>query len=115
MAWVRLATAIMIFVTSCVGLGYLAEYCVRPRKWPGWVLGLMVLAVAVLWPVVVVLYTIHDAHTYLSQHPHDDAPGMVVASMISVGVPFLFVASLPPTIMGVVIGRHKGSKRSIAA
>ena len=115
MAWVRLAVAIIIFVTSCVGLGYFAEYCVRLRKWPGWVLGLMVLAVAVLWPVVVVLYTIHDARNYLSQHPHDDAPGMVVVSMISVGAPFLFVATLPPTIMGVVIGRHKNSKRSIAA
>ena len=111
MAWARLAVAIVIFVASCVGLGYFAEYCVRRRKWPGWVLGLMVLAVAVLWPIVVVLYIFHDARNYLSQHPHDDAPGMVVVSMISLGAPFLFVASLPPTIVGVVIGRRKNSKR----
>jgi hypothetical protein len=113
MAWVRLAIAIIVFVTSCVGLGYFAEYFVRRHKWPEWIVGLIVFGVAVLWPAVVLLYTIYDASNYLSQHPNDDAPGMVVYSMISVGAPFLFVASLPLTIMGVVIGRHKNSKRSV--
>ena len=115
MAWFRLATAIIVFVGSCVVLGYCAEYCVQRCKWRGWVLGLMVLAIAILWPVVVVLYTLHDARNYHLQHPHDDAPGMVVASVIYVGAPFLFVASLPPTIAGVVMGRRKQSKRSNAA
>ena len=115
MAWVRLTIAMIIFNTSCVGLGYFAEFCVRRRQWPGWVLGLMVVAAAFIWPVVVVLYTIHDAENYLSQHPHDDAPGMVVVSVISVGAPFLFIASLPPAIAGAVIGRYQNSKRSIAA
>jgi hypothetical protein len=113
MAWIRLSATIIIFATICAGWGYFAEYWVRRRKWPGWILGLMVLAVAVLWPVVVVCWTIYDASNYLSQHPHDDGPGMVVVSMITVGAPFLFVASFPPTVAGVLIGRHRNSKRSI--
>jgi hypothetical protein len=75
------------------------------------VLGLMVLAIAVLWPIVVVLYTIHDARNHLAQHPRDDAPGMVVVSVIYFGAPFLFFASLPPTIAGSVIARRKNSSR----
>jgi hypothetical protein len=115
MAWFRLATAIIVFVGSCVVLGYFAEYCVHRRKWRGWVLGPMVLAIGVLWPIVVVLYTLHDARNYHIQHPLDDAPGMVVASVIYVGAPFLFVASLAPVIAGVVIGRRKHSEGSTAA
>jgi hypothetical protein len=95
MAWIRLATAIIVFATSCAALGYFAEFCVDRCKWRGWVLGLMVFAIAVLWPIVVVLYTIHDASNYLALHPHDDAPGMLVISVIYVDAPFLFFASLP--------------------
>ena len=115
MAWFRLATAIIVFLGSCVVLGYFAEYYAHRCKWHAWILGLTILAIAVLWPIVVVLYTIHDARNYHIQHPHDDAPGMVVASVIYVGAPFLFIASLPPTIAGVVIASRKKSERSNAA
>ena len=115
MAWFRLAISIIVFAMSCALLGYFAEFCVHRRKWPGRVLGLMVLAIALLWPIVVVLYTIHDARNYLAQHPRDDAPGMVVISVVYVGAPFLFFASLPPTIAGSVIARLKNSNRSNAA
>ena len=113
MAWFRLATAIVVFLTTCAVLGYFAEFWVHRRGWPGWILGLMVLVIALLWPVIVVLYTVHDARRYLSQHPHDDAPGMVVVSVIYVGAPFLFVASLLPAIVGAVIARLRDLKGTV--
>lgn len=109
MAWLRLATAIIVFSVSCVGFGYLAAVFVHRRKWSAWVLGLLVLVIAFFWPVIVVLYTLHDAGQYHSQHPHDDAPGMVVISVIYVGAPFLFVASIPLTVIGAVIARRRNS------
>lgn len=60
------------------------------------------------WASVALLVSgLHDARNYHIRHPHDDAPGMVVASVIYVGAPFLFIASLPPTIAGVVIASRK--------
>ena len=115
MAWLRLATAIVVFVTTCVGLGYLADTLIHRRNWPDWLLALAVLAIAFVWPILIVAYTVYDARWYLSQHPHDDAPGMVVVSMISVGAPFLFVASIPPTVVGVVLSRRKTRQHSSAA
>ena len=106
MMWVRLATAIIVFVASCLGLGYLAGCWVRRRKWPGWVAGLMSFTVAFLWPVIVVVYIIIDARRYSALHPHDDAPGMVVASVIFVGAPLLFMLSLPLALIGVWISRR---------
>lgn len=105
--WVRLATAIIVFVASCVGLGYLSQFWVRRRKWPGWIAGLMSFAFALLWPVIVVAYIVFDARRYQALHPHDDAPGMVVASVIFVGAPFLFVLSLPLILIGVLIARRR--------
>jgi RsiW-degrading membrane proteinase PrsW (M82 family) len=113
MAWIRLATAIIVFVTICIGFGYFADSWIQRRRWPDWTLALAVVVIAFLWPVVVVTYTIYDAQRYLAQHPHDDAPGMVVVSMISVGAPFLFVASIPPTVIGAVISRRR-SRHSAA-
>ena len=114
MAWFRLAIAIIVFVTTCVGLGYLADSWIQRRKWPDWVLALAVFIIAFLWPVVVVTYTIYDAQRYLRQHPHDDAPGMVVVSMVNVGAPFLFVASIPPTVTGAVISRRRHQRPTAA-
>lgn len=109
MIWFRLAVAIAIFVGSCVGLGYIAESWVRRREWPGWFTGVMSFAIAFIWPVIVVAYTLFDAGRYHSQHPHDDAPGMVVASVIWVGAPFLFVCSIPPAVVGAIIARRRNS------
>jgi hypothetical protein len=109
MMWVRLATAIIVFVASCIGLGYLAEFWVRRRKWPGLVSVLMSFAIAFVWPVMAVGYTVYDARRYLSMHPHDDAPGMVVASVIFVGAPLLFILSLPLALIGILIVRRRDS------
>ena len=109
--WIRLTVAIVIFLTTCIGLGWLAGFIVRRYDWPGWLLALLVIAGACLWPVAVVLYTIHDARGYLLEHPHDDAPGMVVVSVIYVGAPFLFFAGLLPIFTGVAIARRKTSRR----
>jgi hypothetical protein len=107
--WVRLATAIIVFVASCVGLGYLAEFWVRCHRWPRWIAGLISFAIAFLWPVIVVVYIIFDARRYQALHPHDDAPGMVVASVIFVGAPFLFILSLPLALVGVLIARRRNA------
>ena len=109
--WIRLTVAVVTFVTTCLGVGWLAGYIVRRNGWPGWLLALLVIASAFLWPVVVVLYTLHDARRYLLEHPHDDAPGMVVVSVVYVGAPFLFFAGLLPIFAGVALARRKKSLR----
>src|SRR2546423_11413182 len=110
MKWVLLVVAIIIFVTSCIGLGYLTRFWVRHRQWPGWASGLTSLAAALLWPIIVVGYIIFDARRYQSQHPHDDAPGMVVASTISVGAPLLFLLSLSLVVIGLLIADRRNAK-----
>jgi hypothetical protein len=108
--WIRLAAAIIVFVSSCLGLGYLAGLWVQRRGWPGWVSGLMSLALAILWPALIVGYVIYDARRYHALHPHDDAPGMVVMSVISVGAPLLFLFSLPLIFVGASMARRKGPR-----
>jgi hypothetical protein len=105
MAIFRLATAIVVFGTTCIGFGYFAELLVSRRKWPGWASGLLIFATALIWPIGTVAYTIYDAHEYLKLHPRDDAPAMVVISMIHVGAPLLFFLSFPFILVGVIIAR----------
>ena len=109
--WARVTTAIVVFVGSCTGLGYLAEFWVRRRGWPSWISSLVPFAIALMWPAIVVCYTIYDARRYLALHPHDDAPGMVFASVLFVGAPFLFICSLPLAFVGVFIARKRNSGR----
>ena len=115
MPWVRLAISISVFVTTCGGLGYFADFLIRRWKWRVWILPLAVLAIAFIWPILLVTYTIYDARRYQAAHPRDDAPGMVVYSMMVAGAPILFVASIPPTVVGAFISRLRGSKRHDAA
>ena len=107
MAWVRLTTSIIIFVTSCIGLGYLAEFCVRRFRWPGWVLGILVFVFSFLWSITVVILIWFDGQRYLRQHPHDDAPGLVMVAVINVVAPILFIVSFLPLLTGVAIRRRK--------
>lgn len=109
MMWIRLVAAIIIFVTSCVSLGYLAGLWARRHNWPGWVRGLLSVAIAFLWPVIVVGYVIYDARRYSAQHPYDDAPGMVVMSVIGTGAPLLFVFSLALALVGVSLASRRNS------
>jgi len=116
MMWGRLTVAIiviLVFLTSCVGLGYLVAFWARRHKWPWWASGIWFLIVSVLWPIIVVSYTIFDARRDLSQNPHDDAPGMVVASTISIGAPLLFFLSLLLAIIGAFIASRSDSKEAL--
>jgi RsiW-degrading membrane proteinase PrsW (M82 family) len=103
-------TVILVFLTSCVGLGYLVAFWARRYKWPWWASGLLFLVISVLWPTIVISYMIFDAHRYLSQNPHDDAPGMVVASTISIGAPLLFFLSLLLAIIGAFVAGRSDSQ-----
>jgi|SRR5215471_2097031 len=107
MAWIRLTILIIIFLTSCIGLGYFAELYVRRFRWPGWVVGILIFAFAFLWPVTAVIYVWFDAQRYLRQHPHDDAPGLVMVSVFDVLAPLLFIASFLPLLTGVAIRQRK--------
>ncbi len=113
MQWIRLAAAIIVFVTSCIGLGYLARSLVLRRKWPGWAGGLMSVAVALTWPAFVAGYTIYDARRCSAAHPHDDAPAMVVVSVITIGVPLLFLLSLPLAAVGSFLARRKAHQGAL--
>jgi hypothetical protein len=107
MMWVRIVAAITVFATSCIGLGYIAGSCAYRHKWAAWVGCLMHFAIACFWPVVVVGYTIYDARRYLAQHPRDDAPGMVVFSLVYVGAPLLFIFSLPLAHIGMSLAYRR--------
>jgi hypothetical protein len=107
MMWVRLVTAIMVFSTSCIGLGYIAGSWAGKRQWGAGLGCLMHFAIACFWPAVVVGYTIYDARRHLAQHPRDDAPGMVVFSVISIGVPLLFLLSLPLAHIGMSLANRR--------
>jgi len=115
MALVRLTTFIVVFVTTCIGLGYFAEFCVRRFQWPRWLLGILVVALAFVWPIAVVVYVWFDAQRYLRQHPHDDAPGMVMLAVFDVFAPILCIASFLPLLAGVAIRRGETAKRDAAA
>ena len=106
MALLRLATALIVFTTTCIALGYVAELLIRRRKWSGWVSGLLIFAIALIWPVFVVVYIIYDANRYLVSHPHDDAPAMVVGTVIEIVAPILFFLSFPPTLVGTILARR---------
>ena len=109
MIWIRLATLIIIVITSCVGLGYLSERWILRHRWRGWVTGLMLVGISLLWPVITAVYLMYDAREYLQQHPGDDAPGMVFASFIYVGVPFLIILSLALALIGVALAVRRYS------
>ncbi|HEX8149515.1 MAG TPA: hypothetical protein VF591_20200 [Pyrinomonadaceae bacterium] len=112
MGWIRLTIAATVFVTSCVGLGYLAEAWVLRHGWPGWVGGLLSAAAPLAWPVFVVGYTVYDARRYQALHPHDDAPGMLIVSVLVVGAPVLALAGVLPVRVGAFLARRARAKVS---
>lgn len=64
MVWIRVVASIIVFFTSCVGLGDLAGFRVRRRKRSGWVSGLMSVAIALLWPAIVVSDAMYEVRHY---------------------------------------------------
>lgn len=104
-----LAIAVIVFVTSCAGLGYLAGLLVRRRKWPGWMSGFMSVAIALLWPAFVIGEAIYGAGHYQRQSPSDpgDAPAYVLMGVFLFLAPLLFVIGLPLALIGSYIARRR--------
>lgn len=100
--WVRQAAAVIIFVTSCVGLGFLAELWVLRHRWPEWASGLMSAAVALLWPAILVGYFTLDG-----------APALLIMSMATVGTAVLALLGAPLARLGAFIARRRGAKGAL--
>lgn len=111
MNWIPLAIAIIVFVTSCIGLGCLSGTLVRRRKWPGWVAGLMVFAIACLWPIIAVGLVIYTGSRYAAQHPGEvnDAPAMVLMGVYQIS-PFIFFFGLLFAMFGLDIAQRRDPK-----
>jgi hypothetical protein len=108
LVWVRFAAMIAIFVGTCFGLGYLTGYLGRRRAWPGWVIGLISVAIGFMWPAIIVGVAVYGARTYRPRYEGDpaDAPAMVLVSAITVGVPLLFAFGFPLALGGVAVARR---------
>lgn len=108
MNWIPLAIAIIVFVASCIGLGYLAGFWVRRLKWSGWVSGLMAFAIASLWPAIAVGFVLYTGSRYAAQHPGEvnDAPAMVLMGVLQVS-PFIFFFGLSFAATGIEIARRR--------
>ena len=112
MRWIPLAIAILVFVTSCCGLGYFSGLWVRRRNWPGWIGGLMVFLIACLWPVIAVGFVVYTGSRYAAQHPGElnDGPAMVLVGVIQLS-PFIFFFALALAVIGLSIARRRVSHR----
>jgi hypothetical protein len=65
---------------------------------------------AAVWPVLLVALTIHEGSQYQPHSGGDvaiDGPAMLLISVLFVGVPISFFASLILVIVGVVIARRE--------
>ena len=100
--WVRHAAAITIFVTSCVGLGFLVESWVLRHRWPEWASGLMSAAIALLWPALLIGYFTLDG-----------APALLIMSMATAGTAVLALLGAPLARIGAFMARRRGSKGAL--
>jgi hypothetical protein len=101
----RLATHLIVFAGTCLGMGYLVG---RKLKAPV-IIGLSSVGAAVVWPVLLMAFTVYEGRSYTPYGPSDpvDAPGLLVLSMLFVGVPAVFGISLLLVLVGIVIARTK--------
>ena len=108
MVWFRLGTVLIVFAGSCIGLAYLLELWARRTKWPRWTSILMSVAIALIWPVIVIVDTGHDMKQHRLQNPNevDDTSGFMILALYF-WVPFLFFLSLVLARVGVFIVRRK--------
>ena len=113
MKWIPLAIVIIVSVTSCIGLGYLAGFLVRRRGWPGWSEGVIAFAIAGLWPVIAAGSVLYTGSRYVAQHPGEvnDAPAMVLMGVIHV-TPFIFFFGLSFVVLGLCIARRGVGRQS---
>jgi len=105
MEWIPLAIALAIFVTSCVGLGYIAGCRARGRKW---LIALSSVAIGCLWPVFLIAYVIYTGNRYIAAHPGEvnDAPPMVLMGVIYLS-PFIFVIGLALAVTGSLLAKRR--------
>ncbi|HZT61280.1 MAG TPA: hypothetical protein VFA21_21920 [Pyrinomonadaceae bacterium] len=110
MSWIPLAAAIIVLVTSCTGLGYLAGFWTRRRRWPAWAGVLLAFAVACLWPAVAAATVIYNGSRYAAEHPGEvsDVQGMAFMGLIFL-IPFLFIIGLSLALVGLFIARRRTS------
>jgi hypothetical protein len=107
MVWFGFSIFILLFITSSVGLSYAANSWIRRQKRSNRAGCLMSLAIALLWPAIVVGYIFYDASRYQAQNPYDDAPAMVVISFINIGAPLLFCISLALAFLGMALAHSR--------
>ena len=102
---IKLVTLLTLFVSSCVGLGYLAASWVKRGNYSNWATGGLITIIASFWPMITLKYIHYTAQEYVRQHPHEvnDGPAMVWVSMLFVGAPTLFIVSLFLALLGVAI------------
>src|SRR5262245_7986925 len=102
-------SVIILLVTWCVGLGYLAGVLARRRAWPLAARILLCAAIASVGPAVLVGDALYGAATYqrLDENDIGDAPAYVLIGSVIVGG-FIFALSLPLALVGMLIARHTG-------
>ncbi len=76
----------------------------RRRKWQFWVGVLATPLTALVWPIALSLFIFITGQIHLAKHPDDDAPGMLLASFIGVGIPILVVVGILLAIIGFAFG-----------
>ena len=83
----------MVFVGSCVGLACLSELWTRRTGWPRWTSTVMSIAIALIWPVIVIIDTGHDLKQHRLQYPNevDDASGFIILALYFFWVPVLLL------------------------
>jgi len=96
LGWVRLLVALIVFVVSCTGLGYLAGVWSRQRAWSREICVLMSIAIALIWPAILIADSWHIATTCLPRNLDQvcDVPIYALIGAISFGAPVLFIISL---------------------
>jgi hypothetical protein len=113
MVWLRLGATLIVFVVSCLGLAYLSELWARRKKWPPWTGILMSVAIALIWPAVVIIDTGHETKQHRTQYPNevDDASGFIILGAYFFWVPVLFFLSLVLARVGVFFVRRNRTSR----
>jgi hypothetical protein len=101
--------AIVVFVTTCAGLGYLAGTLARRRAWPRAVWILMSAAIASIWPALLMGFALQGASAYQRVRESDpgDAPAYVLMGSIF-GGGILFVLGLPLALVCAYLAYRRG-------
>jgi hypothetical protein len=108
MGWVRLLTAIAIFVLSCTGLGYLVGIWSRRLAWSWEVCVLMCVFIACIHPAIFIADSWHAVVTCQPRNPDQvcDAPIYALIGAIFFAAPIIFMCSLALALPSARIARQ---------